>query len=299
MDNTPDIPESYPLLDSRHDNARTLMSVLAIMAFLASLALIFALSAQRLNADWQDELNRTATIQLMLDTPETRDIKTSAALDILKAEFPNAVINELDEAKSKDLLRPWLGSVELPDDLPIPSLIAVEFDRAEALNIDALKTKFSSEGLLVDIDDHSRWSVQVNRTGRGLLTSALAMLGLIFLACAAVSSLAAQAGLSAQRDIVRALLQVGASDRFISKLFIRQAGKRGLISSFIGVGLGAIVTLIMQLRKQTDTALLPDLTFSLTDSVWLILLVLTIGVICALAAGVTSFRLLRREHRRT
>ena len=80
MDNITDIPDSYPLLDVRQDDSKTLMTVLAIMAFLASLALIFALSAKRLNADWQNELGQSATIQILLDEPELRDIKIEAAI---------------------------------------------------------------------------------------------------------------------------------------------------------------------------------------------------------------------------
>jgi len=298
MASVTDTPEVYPLLDTRQDNARTLITVLAIMAFLASLALVFALSANRLKTDWQDDLGRSATIQVMLENSEARDLKIKSALSILNAEFPGATINELSSEKSKALLRPWLGSVDIPDDLPIPSLISLEFSSAVALDIEDLKSQFSAEGLIVDIDDHSRWSTQIKRTGRGLLTSALAMLGLIFFACAAVSAFATQAALSAQRDVIRVLLQVGASDKFVTKLFTKQAGKRGLISGFIGVVLGTIVALIARIRRNADTALLPDLTFDFTDIFWLLLLALSLGMICALAAGVTSIRLLRQEHRR-
>jgi len=298
MASVTDTPEVYPLLDTRQDNARTLITVLAIMAFLASLALVFALSANRLKTDWQDDLGRSATIQVMLENSEARDLKIKSALSILNAEFPGATINELSSDKSKALLRPWLGSVDIPDDLPIPSLISLEFSSAVALDIEDLKSQLSAEGLIVDIDDHSRWSTQIKRTGRGLLTSALAMLGLIFFACAAVSAFATQAALSAQRDVIRVLLQVGASDKFVTKLFTKQAGKRGLISGFIGGVLGTIVALIARIRRNADTALLPDLTFDFTDIFWLLLLALSLGMICALAAGVTSIRLLRQEHRR-
>ena len=81
MENTADIPNSFPLLDTRHDNARTLMSVLTIMAFLASFALIFALSAKRLQTNWQSELDHTATLQLMTENPELRDIKMASAIE--------------------------------------------------------------------------------------------------------------------------------------------------------------------------------------------------------------------------
>ena len=101
-----------------------------------------------------------------------------------------------------------------------------------------------------------------------------------------------------RRDVIRVLLQVGASDKFVTKLFIKQAGQRGLISGFIGVILGTAAALIARIRRNADTALLPDLTFNFTDIFWLFLLALSLGMICALAAGFTSFRLLRQEHRR-
>ena len=298
MARTDNTPEVYPLLNTRQDNARTLITVLAIMAFIASLALVFALSANRLKTDWQSDLSRSATIQVMLENSEVRDLKIKSALSILETQLPAASIKELSSDDAKALLRPWLGSVDLPDDLPIPALISVEFPSAADLNIEALQSQLLAEGLIVDIDDHSRWSAQIKRTGRGLLASALAMLGLVFFACAAVSAFATQAALSAQKDVIRVLLQVGASDKFVTKLFIKQAGKRGLISGFIGVILGTIAALIARIRRNADTALLPDLTFDFTDIFWLLLLALSLGVICALAAGFTSFRLLRQEHRR-
>jgi len=298
MASTDNTPEVYPLLNTRQDNARTIITVLAIMAFIASLALVFALSANRLKTDWQSDLSRSATIQVMLENSEVRDLKIKSALSILETQLPSASIKELSSDDTKALLRPWLGSVDLPDDLPIPALISVEFPSAADLNIEALQSQLLAEGLIVDIDDHSRWSAQIKRTGRGLLASALAMLGLIFFACAAVSAFATQAALSAQRDVIRVLLQVGASDKFVTKLFIKQAGKRGLISGFIGVILGTVAALIARIRRNADTALLPDLTFNFTDIFWLLLLALSLGVICALAAGFTSFRLLRQEHRR-
>ena len=298
MARTDNTPEVYPLLNTRQDNARTLITVLAIMAFIASLALVFALSANRLKTDWHSDLSRSATIQVMLENSEVRDLKIKSALSILETQLPAASIKELNSDDSKALLRPWLGSVDLPDDLPIPALISVEFPSAADLNIEALQSQLLAEGLIVDIDDHSRWSAQIKRTGRGLLASALAMLGLIFFACAAVSAFATQAALSAQRDVIRVLLQVGASDKFVTKLFIKQAGQRGLISGFIGVILGTAAALIARIRRNADTALLPDLTFNFTDIFWLLLLALSLGVICALAAGFTSFRLLRQEHRR-
>ena len=108
MASTDNTPEVYPLLNARQDNARTLITVLAIMAFIASLALVFALSANRLKTDWQSDLSRSATIQVMLENSEVRDLKIKSALSILETQLPAASIKELSSDDAKALLRPGL-----------------------------------------------------------------------------------------------------------------------------------------------------------------------------------------------
>ena len=287
-----------PLLSAQSDNARSLIIVLAVMAFLAALALLFSLSADRLRKNWQGELGRSATVQIMVDSADLHESKVQTALDVLKANLPEASISPLSQAQSKELLKPWLGNLDLPEDLPLPALISVELTNGNVLSPDVLSAALSEEGLIAEVDDHSRWSDQIGRSGRGLKAAALGLLTLIFGAAIAVSGFATQAALSAQRDIIRVLVQVGAEDKFISKLFIRQAGMRGLKGGIIGVVLGGITALFLSLRRSEETALLPDLGLHWTDGFFLIFLIIGFVVICALAAGVTSFRLLRKERRR-
>jgi len=174
----------------------------------------------------------------------------------------------------------------------------LELQDGDTLSPERLTATLAEEGLIAEVDDHSRWSDQIGRSGRGLKTAALGLLALIFAAGIAVSGFATQAALSAQRDVIRVLVQVGAEDGFISKLFIRQAGIRGLKGGIIGVVLGAITALILSLRRSKETAFLPDLGLQWTDGIFLILLIIGFVLICALAAGVTSYRLLRKERRR-
>ena len=56
------------LLSAQADNARSLVFVLSIMAFLATLALLFSLSADRLRKNWQGELGSSATVQIMIES---------------------------------------------------------------------------------------------------------------------------------------------------------------------------------------------------------------------------------------
>ena len=195
-------------------------------------------------------------------------------------------------------MRPWLGNLDLPDDLPLPVLISVALADGESLSPPRLTAALSEEGLIAEVDDHSRWSDQIGRSAQGLKASALALLALIFGAGIAVSAFATRAALSAQRDVIRVLVQVGAEDGFIARLFIKQAGLRGLKGGIIGVVLALITALFLSLRRNAETALLPDLGLSISDGLYLIILVVGFACVCALAAGVTTFRLLRRERRR-
>lgn len=287
-----------PLLSAQSDNARSLIVVLAIMAFLATLALLFSLSADRLRKDWQGELGSSATVQIMVESSETRATKIETSLDVLKRALPSAKIAMLSDAQSKELLKPWLGNLDLPDDLPLPALISISETGDALISPDRLTALLGEDGIIAEVDDHSRWSDQIGRSGRGLQAAALALLALIFGAGIAVSGFATQAALSAQRDVIRVLVQVGAEDGFIARLFIRQAGMRGLKGAIIGVVLGIIMAVFLSLRRSQETALLPDLGLHWTDSLFLILLIIGFTIICACAAGVTAYRLLRRERRR-
>ena len=297
-DIAPHISSSQPLLSTQSDNSRSLIIVLAIMAFLATLALLFSLSADRLRQNWQGELGRSATVQVMIDTPELRETKIETALKALRTALPDASITAMSQAESQALLKPWLGNLELPEDLPLPALISLELSNGDRVSPKRLATVLAEEGIIADIDDHSRWSDQIGRSGRGLQAAAMGLLALIFGAGIAVSGFATQAALSAQRDVISVLVQVGAEDGFISKLFIRQAGMRGLLGGIIGVVLGTMTALFLSLRRSAETALLPDLGLHWTDGFFLVLLVIAFMLICALAAGVTSYRLLRKERRR-
>jgi len=121
----PQNPEQS-LLSAQADNAKSLIFVLSIMAFLGTLALLFSLSADRLRKNWQGELGSSATVQIMIESKELRQTQIEAALSVLRPALPNSAVDQLGEDKSKNLLKPWLGNLDLPDDLLLPVLISIK-----------------------------------------------------------------------------------------------------------------------------------------------------------------------------
>src|SRR5580698_4722476 len=114
----------------RDKGAAPLDFVIAVMAFLAALALGASLIADRAALGWQSGLAAKLTVQVL--PPETGpakarlDAETGAALAILAATPGIAHAAPLSDAETDALVAPWIGprgsDGGLTDDIPLPRL---------------------------------------------------------------------------------------------------------------------------------------------------------------------------------
>ena len=72
QDNTVKNLTSNPLLDPKGNDSGSLLFVLSIVAYLATIALMFSLSMNRISASWNTSLKNTATVQILVDNPRLR-----------------------------------------------------------------------------------------------------------------------------------------------------------------------------------------------------------------------------------
>jgi len=284
------------LLPERIKNARALLCVIVIMAFLAALALLFARGAWRLSADWRAQLTNSATVQVMISSAENRNGQMQTAQQVLQNLLPNTKISPLSASQSQDLLKPWLGNTNLPADLPVPGLITLE-TQGRPLPYAQIKTALSAEGIIANIDDHTRYADGLQRTIGGLVFSSGFILSLLLIASLAVNIFSTRASLIAQKDIISVLVQVGASNKFIA-----QSAKRAAIGAIIGSVLAIIFWIFISLRNVgniTASGLVWNgIGVSLADVIYLIGLCLFFTLICAMAAGMTALRQLSQERRK-
>lgn len=294
---SPNLQTSQPLLPERIENARSLLVVLMLMAFLAGLALLFSRGANRMSDHWRAQLSNTATVQILHSSPDTQQAQMQSTLQTLQSLLPEADIQPLSMDESRSLLKPWIGNTDLPEDIPVPSLITVT-KSSGAINAARISAALEAEGLLVNVDDHSQYARNIQSTTRSLVGLGMGLLSILLAAGLAVSIFATRAGLSAQRDIISVLVQVGASNLFISKLFIGQAGRRAMIGAAIGIGLAALFWLGLSVLKVIGDVGWQSPQMVILDLIWLIGLWIIFALICALAAGMTARRLLARERRR-
>lgn len=284
-----------PLLPRRIENARSLLFVLCIMALLAGLSLLFSRGTTRLSSDWQNQLTHSATVQIIHSSAETKDAQLQSALNILNDFMPAKNIEPLTDTQAQDRLKPWLGDVTLPVDMTIPSLVTLTSDNE--LPLADIKAALNQQGLMTHIDDHQRFAGGVKQTARRLVFLGMALLIILLGASLSMSIFATRASLSSQRDIIRVLVQVGASNKFVSKLFIQQAGKRALRAALIGLGAALICWALLSLIGISGDLGWSGLKPALGDFIWLSLLGALFVIICAAAAGLTAAQYLSRERR--
>ncbi|MGB3455767.1 MAG: hypothetical protein WBG08_06300 [Litorimonas sp.] len=277
------------------------MTVLLVMALLAALAVLFSRGADRLSERWTAQLSQSSTVQILPASEALRADQMDAATQILRAAVPEAAITPLSPAEAGALIQPWLGGTALPEDLPVPGVIRV--DSAVALPRATLERQFGEAGLTAVIDDHSRFSGSLQRTVGRLVLLGMGLVLLIGVAATAVSAFATRAGLAAQRDIIHVLVQAGATDGFIARLFVGQAARRGLIGSALGAALALSLWLILSFGPASGSVGwrgpgrggVGDL---LSDAIVLAGLCGVFGAICAGAAGWAALRQLAHERRR-
>lgn len=215
----------------------------AAMAFLAVFALALSTASGRLADEWSGALARTATIRISAPAGQV-EAQTQAVLKVL-GETPGIdSFRRMDKAEQAALLAPWLGP-DLPvDALPLPEMVEIT-EGDPGYDAEGLRLRLAAEAPGAVLDDHARWRRPlVAAAGRLRLLGLVAIL-LIGTTMAAMVTLAAQAALAANGQVIRTLRLVGATDSFIARAFVRRFTVRAAWGALAGtaLGLGAVVLL--------------------------------------------------------
>ncbi len=232
-----------PLLPPASDRDRPLLAVATILIFLVCLSAFGAVGAWRAATGWVDQLASEITVQVLPGEGRDVDADTAEAATAI-ARLPGVLHAQVHtRAQAERLLRPWLGSIDLPEDLPVPRLIAVGIDPASPPVPGAVETLLADAPYSVFVDSHERWEDEVRRAANAVQYSALGLVVLLTLAAGAVITSAARASLVALWDVAEALHLVGASDRYITGLFQKRFFFLGLKAGLAGAIAAAFAAL--------------------------------------------------------
>ena len=248
----------------------------AAMAFLAVFTLALSLATGRLADRWGDELARSSTIRI--SAPEGQmAAQTEAALKVLNTSKGVASARALTDKEQRDLLEPWFGPGLPVDSLPIPQLIEV-IEEGAGFDAEGLRLRLAAEVPGAVLDDHTRWRKPLVRAASRLRLLGWVSLILIGAATAAMITLAANAALSANEQVIKVLRLVGARDGYIAQAFVRRFTLRALGGATAGVALACLAILLLP-AAQAEGGFLTGLGFRGWHWLWPL-------IVPPLAAGV-------------
>lgn len=283
----------------RDRSAAALDVVIAVMAFLAALALGASLIAERAAVSWRTGLAGRITVQIL--PPEksraTLDAQIEAALSALRSTPGIAHASLVSEQDTLALVRPWLGADALVGDLPLPRLIDATIAPGARVNIESLRQRLKAAAPDSVLDDHTRWLARLRSLAQGVIWSAYGVLALIALATAATVSFATRAGLEAHHEIVELLHQMGARAGFIARAFEWHYFLAALIAGAIGAALAASLyaaSSALEFAGVEAVPFLPPIGLHVSEMLWLVAVPVAASIIALITARLSVLGVLRR-----
>ncbi len=239
--------------------AHLTLFVSGAMGFLAVFALALSLASGRVADRWASELAGAATVRINAPADQMA-AQTETALMVLSQTPGVASARALTIEEQIALLSPWFGP-DLPlDTLPVPQLIEI-VEGEPGLDAAGLRLRLGAEVPGAVLDDHSRWREPLVDAARSLRRLGWVSILLIGGATAAMITLAANASLAANAQIIEVLRLVGARDRFIANAFVRRFTYRAFFGAMVGVLFGMTGVLLLPEASSDEGGFLTGLGF--------------------------------------
>jgi len=275
---------------------RPLYAVIAVMSFLASLALGFTIAITQVAGEWSDGLSQAVTVQIKPSEVMAPSEQMEEAVAILRATPGILSVEAVSRSDAEALLEPWLGRGNLPAEIGLPQLIDVRIDLENRPDLVSLARTLEDRVPGATLDDHVRWKTRLLAFSASIQGLSLAALALIVLATVSIVIFATRAAMAANREVVEVLHLIGATDSFIAREFQGHFLRLGLIAGLIGAVL-AVATLffIAQLAGGGGAEyFLPGLSVGWTTYLTIMLIPALAALVAMITARLTAMNVIGR-----
>jgi cell division transport system permease protein len=260
--------------------------VIAILIALVVIAAAGGLALRNLSQAASAGLSSAVSVQVIEPNPDLRAERSAAAIKVLTALPGVTAVRAVPEAELVAMLEPWLGEGASSGDVPIPALIDVELAAsagpAEVARI-AAAVKAEVPGARVDAQGDFLGPVNDALVAVQWLVFGVAVM--VALATAAAVWLAAKNAFVAARDTVEIMHLLGASQRQITAVFLRDVLREAVLGAMLGAGLGvAAVWLLGQQFAALGSGMVSGGGLALAD--WLVIGAVPLAGV--LLAGLTA-----------
>ncbi len=225
-----------PLVPRNSISGRALVAVVAIMTFLASLTTGAVILVSQAATEWQADVAREVTIQVVPAPGREIDATVDKAAAVARA-FPGiADVRPYSKEESTKLLEPWLGSGLSLDQLPVPRLIVVKITPGAAPDISQLRKLLAEQVPGAALDDHRGWVHRMRAMAGTAVAAGVGILILMIAATVLSVTFATRGAMATNKTVIEVLHFVGAKNGFIAGHFQRHFLLLGLQGGAIGGG---------------------------------------------------------------
>jgi cell division transport system permease protein len=230
-----------PLVPRNSISGRALVAVVAIMTFLASLTTGAVMLVTTAASEWQSNVSREVTIQIIPAAGLDVDGAVDKAAAVARA-FPGiGEVRPYTKEESSKLLEPWLGSGLSLDELPVPRLIVVKIRPGAAPDIPQLRRILTAQVPGATLDDHRGWIDRMRAMAGTAIAGGIAILALMIAATMLSVTFATRGAMATNKPVIEVLHFVGARNRFIAGHFQRHFLQLGLRGGAIGGGAAVVL----------------------------------------------------------
>ena len=229
-----------PLVPRNSISGSALVAVVAIMTFLASLTTGAVMLVNQAAGEWQSDVAREVTIQVLPATGRDLDATVDKAAAVTRAFAGIGDVRVYSKEESSKLLEPWLGSGLSLADLPVPRLIVVKIAAGKAPDLPQLRRLLAEQVPGATLDDHRGWVDRMRAMAGTAVAVGIGVLLLMFAATILSVTFATRGAMATNKTVIEVLHFVGAKNGFIAGNFQRHFLLLGLQGGAIGGG-GAIL----------------------------------------------------------
>ena len=284
----------YDLRLSKSGGSKFIIVLITLMTFLSVLSVSATLALNSIASQWTAGLQNQITIEIPAEAgnADVLKINVKKKLDTIDTIRKVDVLSEDSIVK---LLSPWLGEEFALDDVPMPSLIAIEAEEVTPAFLNQLRDDVRAVHPTIRLDTHEAWLNDFLQM-IGFLRFATFFVSIVIGVSAGTAIMGViRARLSEHKDDLELLHLMGASDDYIAAQFQRYALRLGLIGGAFGLCVGAIALAVFSIGvNNPNQDLLPQLNISAGGILILLSLPMFACALCAFTAKITVLRNLAR-----
>ncbi len=289
-----------PLLAAGSIAGRSLVIVVAIMTFLASMTAGTVELVASASSSWRADIAREATIQVR--PRPGRDVEQDAARAAELARRTPGIgeVRLYGKRESEKLLEPWLGAGLDIGELPVPRLIELRLDGRPDFAL--LRRQLAEQAPGASLDDHRLWVQRLGAMASAMVVVGLVIMLLVLVATALAIGFATRGAMAGNRQIIEVLDLVGATDGFIAREFQKHFLRLGLRGGALGAAAAMLAFWLAGFAagRMADTpggdqveALFGTFALGLRGYLAVIAIALIVAATTAVVSRVTVFRNLR------